>query len=164
MTRTTHRSRPTSARLKRLKLIHLARRELDLDEQRYRDLLLEATGNDSCRELTLDELDDVLASLRLLGWAPKPPRRRYSPASAHKQVSDKTPADKIRAMWIGLHQAGLVRDPSEAALAKFVKRLTGKYTADWLNTHEATIVIEALKAWAMREHCWDAKRGQVVAA
>jgi hypothetical protein len=66
-------------------------------------------------------------------------------------------------MWIGLHQAGLVRDPSEAALAKFVKRLTGKYTADWLDGREASIVIEALKAWAIRERVWNAKRGEVAA-
>lgn len=142
----------TSVRQKKLALIHCAKRALDLDEQRYRDILLEATGGcDTCRELSLDELDRVLDSMRLLGWAPAPPRGRYSPASRHKKPGEKTQADKIRAMWISLHHAGVVRNPSEASLAKFCKRLTGRHTPDWLDAHEATIVIQALKAWARNE-------------
>jgi len=146
----------TSIRHKKLALIHVARRDLGLDEQRYRDILLEATGLDTCRELSLDELDRVLDCMRLLGWAPAPPRGRYSPASRHKEPGTKTQADKIRAMWISLHRAGVVRNPSEASLAKFCKRLTGKHTPDWLSAREATIVIQALTAWARNEHVEEA--------
>lgn len=146
----------TSIRQKKLQLIHIAKRDLDLDEQRYRDILLEATGNDTCRDLDLVELDRVLDNFRLLGWAPKPPRKRYSPASRHKEPGTKTQADKIRAMWISLHKAGVVHNPSEASLGKFCKRLTGKHTPDWLTHHEAVIVIEALKAWARNEHVAEA--------
>jgi len=146
----------TSVRQKKLALIHVARRDLDLDEQRYRDILLEATGLDTCRELSLDELDRVLDCMRRLGWAPAPPRGRYSPASRQKKPGEKTQADKIRAMWISMHHAGVVRNPSEASLAKFCERLTGKHTPDWLDAHEATIVIQALTAWARNEHVEEA--------
>lgn len=142
-----------------LKLIHMARRDLGMSEEDYRAAVSGVTDGrtDSSGTCTDAERRRLLNHFRRMGWAPKKPhRRKYSPASSHKSPHEKTQADKIRAMWISLHRAGVVRNRSEAALGKFCHRLTGKHTPDWLDHREAVIVIEALRAWAKQEHVEEA--------
>ncbi|STZ83109.1 phage associated protein [Bergeriella denitrificans] len=57
---------------------------------------------------------------------------------------------KIRALWLELHRLGAVRNPSELALAKFVKRMTGVDYQGWLDVDNASKVIEHLKKWVLR--------------
>lgn len=143
-------------RLRLIKLIHVAARDLNMHDDAYLTLLRREGGKDSSADMDLAALDRVLLRMRELGWSPKPPKRKYSPPSRQKPIGQKTQADKIRAMWISLHRAGVVKNPSETSLGKFCKRLTGKHTPDWLNHDDAVIVIQALKAWAMRERVEDA--------
>ena len=142
-------------RLWQLKLIHMAKRDLCMSDADYRAAIAGITDGrtESSGTCTDAERRRLLNHFRRLGWAPKKPqRRKYSPASAHKPAHEKTQADKIRAMWISLARAGVIRNRSEAALGKFCHRLTGKHTPDWLTHREAVVVIEALHAWARREH------------
>jgi hypothetical protein len=44
----------------------------------------------------------------------------------------------------------IVKNPSEAALASYVKRLTGVDRLEWLSTEQASSVIETLKKWQKR--------------
>ena len=64
------------------------------------------------------------------------------------------PADgqskKVQALWITLHQAGVVRDGSDQAMLNFVKRLTGRDRLQWCSTEQKSDVIQALKAMAAR--------------
>lgn len=138
------------ARRRDLAKIHLARKDLALDEDTYRQLLATFGGASSAADLDAAGRGRVLARFRALGWQPKR-SRRVSPASRHKDPHDKTQADKIRALWISLHRAGVVRDGSERALGRFVHRLTRRYSPDWLDSAQANQVIEALKDWARRE-------------
>ncbi len=59
-------------------------------------------------------------------------------------------ARKIRALWLFLHQLGAVKDPSEAALATYVKRVTKVDALQWTDGHQTEVLIETLKKWAMR--------------
>ncbi|EEM6850015.1 DUF1018 domain-containing protein, partial [Salmonella enterica subsp. enterica serovar Montevideo] len=43
-----------------IKLIHVARRDLQLDDDTYRAFLVQYTGKTSCRELTVAQLERVL--------------------------------------------------------------------------------------------------------
>nr|WP_087022498.1 regulatory protein GemA [Thaumasiovibrio subtropicus] len=58
--------------------------------------------------------------------------------------------DKIRALWIDMYQRGIVRDGSEEALDKFVKRMTDVEHVGWLSVRQAQCVIEQLKQWFER--------------
>ncbi len=57
-------------------------------------------------------------------------------------------------MWISLHQLGVVRDPSEAALERFGARQLGVERLAWAGGSEGYRLIEALKAMAQRAG-WD---------
>jgi hypothetical protein len=46
--------------------------------------------------------------------------------------------------------AGVIRDNSELALARWVKRETGVDGLHWLNSEQASSVIEKLKKWRYR--------------
>jgi len=51
--------------------IHIAKKELNLNDYMYRYILKETTGKDSCKIMTHQELDRVLQVLCGLGFSPK---------------------------------------------------------------------------------------------
>ncbi len=57
----------------------------------------------------------------------------------------------IRGLWIELHEAGKVRDPSEKALGAYVFRMIRNSALQWCSTADKTVIIEALKKWLARE-------------
>ncbi len=125
--------------------IHIAKKDLGLDDPTYRALLQRVAGVRSARDLDPAGCRAVLAELRRAGWTPKPPRR----AQARTLASDPQ-ARKIRALWLALYDAGIVRDAREQALAHYAQRMTGVARLEWLDTHQAARVIEALKRWVAR--------------
>ena len=56
----------------------------------------------------------------------------------------------MRALWLFLHQLGAVKNPSEAALAAYVKRIAKVDALQWADGHQTEALIETLKKWAMR--------------
>lgn len=125
--------------------IHIARKELAMDEDAYRLMLESVAGVTSSAKLSARGRAKVLHRLRQLGWKPK------TSARPRRRVTAQEPQDrKIRALWLDLAQMGVVRDRSEQALARYVKRQTGVEALDWLDGRQAEKVIEALKAWRKR--------------
>ncbi|WP_283166866.1 regulatory protein GemA [Thermodesulfovibrio yellowstonii] len=51
--------------------IHIAKKELGLDDKAYRYILVKATGKDSCKKMTHLELAQVLEVFYRLGFVPK---------------------------------------------------------------------------------------------
>lgn len=51
--------------------IHIAKKELGLDDELYRIVLKNATGKDSCKKMTLFELTRVLEVFYRFGFIPK---------------------------------------------------------------------------------------------
>ncbi|HHI2407801.1 TPA: phage protein GemA/Gp16 family protein, partial [Escherichia coli] len=47
-----------------IKLIHVARRDLQLDDDTYRAFLVQCTGKTSCRELSVAQLEQVLDAMK----------------------------------------------------------------------------------------------------
>lgn len=127
--------------------IHMAKAQLDMADEVYRDMLWTHGRVRSARDLDWAGRKRVLDHLKACGWKPSaaPKARASRPLAADPQ------SRKIRAMWLALHRAGVVKDSSERALAAYVKRQTGIEALDWLKMHEADRVIEALKKWAKRE-------------
>lgn len=134
----------------KLAKVHIAKKDLGLDDDTYRLMLQTRFAVSSARDLDNAGLDAVIAHFVSLGWQPKPKdgRPTLSPSSAHRD--EKTQADKIRALWIILGKEGIIRSPSEYSLNAYVRRITNVRRVDWLESHQANAVISALKAMAKR--------------
>jgi phage gp16-like protein len=123
--------------------INIARHQLQMIEDDYRQVLFNATGRTSLKECGDAQLERMLDRLKALGFQPLPKAGGRSPA-AHPM------ARKARALWISLHQLGVVRNPSEEALEAFAKRQLGCERLVWARQSDAYRLIEALKAMAKR--------------
>lgn len=136
----------TDNRLRLIKLIHVARRELGMDDDTYRLLLSGMKGlggATSTADLSVPNLYRVLEQLKQRGFKVRS-NKKQRPLAADDQ------SKKIRALWLALHDQGEVRDPSEEALAKFVMKMTGVQALQWLSSEQASQVIENLKKWQRR--------------
>lgn len=134
-------------RLRLIKLIHVGRRELGMDTETYRLMLSgmkHLEGVTSTAELSVPKLKQVLEQLKAKGFKVRPNKKPARP------MADDTQSKKIRSMWLSLHTAGVVRDPSESALVKFVEKMTGVKALQWLTIAQASRVIENLKQWEKR--------------
>ncbi len=126
--------------------VHCAKRDLRLDDDTYRDLLERVTGKRSAAECSTAELGRVLDELRSKGWtATRGPTR-----AGTRKLATSGQASKIRALWLSLYQLGEVKDPSEAALSAFVRRMTGVEALQWLTPDKADTAIDALRGWCER--------------
>lgn len=133
----------TPAQLKQL--IHVAKRELALDDDTYRAALGTAVpGKTSTKDMTLVELEKALEHLKKKGF-------QVRPKAGSRKLADDAQSRKIRALWLEMHKQGIVKHNSESALAAYVKRLTHIEALQWLSTEQASRVIEALKSWQQRE-------------
>ncbi len=130
--------------------IHVARKQLRLDEDDYRQILLEESGHTSAGDCTEAELEKVLTRFQALGFKPLP--KAGATGVANRPAQHKV-ARKARAMWISLYHLGAVRSPDEKALESFAKRQLGCERLVWANQSEGFRLIEALKAMAER-HGW----------
>jgi phage gp16-like protein len=129
-----------------IKLIHVAKRDLALDDETYRAMLERITGKDSSRDLEPWQLEKVVDHLRHRGFEV----RAGNQGAPSCKLANDPQSRMIRALWLKLHKLGAVRNPSETALAKFVKRQTKRDRLEWLSTGQASDVIEALKDWVLR--------------
>ena len=137
---------PRSERQRLIKLIHIAQKQLALDEGDYRAFLEGSTGGKrSCAECTGIELKHAYEGLKRLGFKPSIPDGASLPNAA-----DNAQVNLIRSMWLDLGRRGIVRNGAEAALNNFVKRQTGVERVEWLYSKRANQVIEALKAMGER--------------
>lgn len=141
-------AQPKPPRDRDLAQIHIARKALALTDDTYRALLQRVTGKDSAADLSIGERGRVLAEFRRLGWRPKPGK-----LADGRKKSARPPRDDravALALWIQLHQAGEVEDPSDLALAAFARRMTGVDHWRWTRADGCHRIIEALKAWQAR--------------
>lgn len=126
-----------------LKLMHVARRELGLDEDDYRAVLERVTGKRSAAVMDDDERRACVSEFQRLGFGG---RRR---TSLHRLEGPY--AGKLQALWISAWHLGIVQNRDDRALIAFVERQTGIAAIRWLrNAHHARAAIEALKAWMTR--------------
>ncbi|NCJ06653.1 DUF1018 domain-containing protein [Synechococcales cyanobacterium C] len=138
---------PKDQRTRLLKLIHIGKKQLGLDDDTYREFLDSVTGHRSAADCTMSQLNLVLRRMESAGF--KRGGGKYSPRTRDKSL--KTPIDKIRAIWIDLAKQGKIKDRTEAGLRKFIKRQTGLDKIDWLLPEQSQKVIEALKIIQARE-------------
>lgn len=129
-----------------IQLIHIARGDLQMDEDTYRQMLQGLTGTASTKGMDLPQLTKVLDSMKKKGFRVKPAGN----AKTGIALDDHPQSRKIRALWLDMAAAGVIRDSSELSLARWVKRETGVDGLRWLNSEQASSVIEKLKKWHYR--------------
>ncbi|HYE35478.1 regulatory protein GemA [Methylocaldum sp.] len=133
-------------RARLIRLIHIGKGQLRLEDEVYREMLRSTTGLTSTTEMRVHQLEDVLARMKSLGFKVRVPKAKGEQRRLAHAPQDR----KIRALWLALHEAGAVRDPSEAALNAWVKRETGIEALQWADEKQAAKLIDKLKQWAKR--------------
>lgn len=133
-----------------IRLIHVAKRDLQLDDDTYRAILQRVGGKDSSSDLTVPDLEKVLEHMKRSGFKVRSKAKQPAPAKSSRPLAQDAESKKIRALWLFMHQIGVVKNPSEDALASYVKRITGVDALQWINGDQAETLIESLKKWAMR--------------
>lgn len=125
--------------------VHIAKKALSLDEETYRAVIQRLTNGraDSAKALSDAALNDLLQEFKRLGWQ----AQKAAPRTAAKDLL----AGKVRALWMALAEAGVVRDRSEAALRGYVQRMTGTSDLRFCDAGQKGRLIESLKQWAARE-------------
>lgn len=132
-------------RAREIAAIHIMATQIGLDTadkseaSAYRTMLRERGGAPSAAGLSPQGRKRVLAHLRdCVG-----PAQRARPPGGWQ-------AEKIRKLWKQLGDGGVLRDPSERGLSEFVLTQTGVSSPNFLDSHQANRLIEALKAWVAR--------------
>lgn len=123
-----------------LAAIHVARKQLGLDEDTYRAVALRVTGKSSAGAMSEGERGRLLEELRRQGFKP-----------ARKALEGPFAA-KLQALWIAAWNLGIVDNNRDEALLAFVKRQTHiDHTRFLLDGEDAAKAVDALKAWMTRE-------------
>lgn len=134
---------PANARQRLIKLIHVGRRELGMDEPTYRTMLRTIGKAESTTNMAVPALMAVLERMKAAGFT-------IRPKNGDRPMAVNPEAKKVRALWLFLHALGEVRDPSESALAVYVKRIAKVDDLRWARGDKVEVLIETLKKWAMR--------------
>jgi hypothetical protein len=126
--------------------VQIAKKEMRLDDDTYRDVLKRITGQVSSTACSETQLVALLDEFRRLGWKPKSAR----PISAVPEVR------LIYAIWKDIKPL-LDGTPGTAELRGFVRRQTksdqvpdGVDAPEFCSHAEAVLVIEGLKGWRAR--------------
>lgn len=138
-----------SQKAKLVRLLHVAKTQLMMSDVEYRaQLATVSNGKTSSKALSVPELEEALRGMKARGFVVTINCKQSKPDLPI--YDDNGQAKMIRGLWLELHQIGAVRDPSERALANFVKRMTGVAHPRFLSTDHASVVIEQLKKWLQR--------------
>ncbi len=114
--------------------IHIAKKELGLDDAAYRSILWDRYHRESAADLTDRQAADLIETFRRKGWRPASIGQR----------------GLIHVLWHRLEAAGTVEHPGESALTSFIEHATGRDDLRRLSVREASRVIEMLKKWLER--------------
>ncbi|MDP8080215.1 regulatory protein GemA [Phocoenobacter skyensis] len=130
---------------KLIKLVHIAKSQLKMDDDVYRCLLNQYFNRSSSKELKVNELQELVKVLQSKGAKIKLPFTRFQPNKLSPMCR------KVWAMWKAMKNDGIIEKDTSAALNAYIKRLLA-YSVSWqkLNNSEANTIIESLKKWRER--------------
>lgn len=121
--------------------IHIAKKELRLEEAEYRAILCRIGKAASARDLSDKAAAAVIAEFKRLGWAPKESTRARA---------ERADIRKIYALWSALHAGPQKSQGSREALRAWVRRRFEVSAPEFLKPPQAREAIEQLKAWQKR--------------
>lgn len=133
-----------------IKLIHIAKQQLGLSDQQYRDTLsgfINAAGQPcaSCKELNSDQAEVLLTLFKKIGWKEK----RYGKVKKYEQFNSREgkyatsgQMRKIDGMWF---TSPSVREKNEKAMNNFIRRIAGVDHISFLLKKDVNKVIKAIE-------------------
>ncbi len=121
--------------------IHIAKEQLCLDDDTYRDVLERVTGKRSSSGMTETARGLVIAEFKRMGW---------SGGFGTIKKSQKGYVRKVYALWGDLKRSGIWREDGVKSLRAFVKKMTDCDDPEWMTYAQASRVIEALKKMKAR--------------
>jgi phage gp16-like protein len=132
-------------------LLQVGKADLGWDDEFYYGIWLPMQGATlkdgrySASTMSIGQLCQAVKEMKRLGFKVK-----HRKDTSRRKLAEDAQSKKIRALWLEMHAQGIVRNPSEASLAAYVKRLIGVEALQWLSSEQASSVIEALKKWQKR--------------
>ena len=136
------------------KQVHVACRDLGLDNDARRDLQLVACGKESMRDMDEADLRKVVDHLKSKGW--KSGFKRDVKGS-FKKAAPRADLRLVHVLWSKLGEAGELRDPTRKGLNSFVRTRFGEAwksvpaDVDMLrDPKQIEAVVRALKSWGKR--------------
>lgn len=139
-----------------IKLIHIARQSLGLDEDTYRALVARfGNGATSSTQLSVSQRKALLTHMKDSGFVLRPKAGKVGSAWQREPQMRK-----LRAMWYVLAEAGHVEQPADAdacnaAIEAWAKRQLSTHTPPldalrFASGAQMNKLIEELKAWGLR--------------
>lgn len=150
-------------RHKLIATLFVAKRQLSLDEEMFRDVLEEASGERSIRSMDLEGLEKCLWHLKSKGFRPTFGAGRFDTSTLSEPA--RRHLAKLRALWISGYHLGVVKNRDDDALLKFISRQTGlDHPRFLINGQDAGKAIEGLKGWLQnaRGVVWEGDPRQAV--
>lgn len=139
------RKRAYVARNGDLAAIHVAKAQLGLTDDEYRDLMATVcSGIRSASELDFTGRKRFLAHLQacLRTSGLQKPKQQREPLTGAQRL--------MWSLWMQLADAKLVYERSLTAIESFARRQTGVDKLAWLNGKQEELVIESMKLWLKR--------------
>jgi phage gp16-like protein len=132
----------SQSRNSQLAQIHIARAQLDMAEDVYRELLMKLG-----RVTTAADLDDagrrvLLNHFKKLGFVPAGPKSELAKTKQGRY---------LLVLWKELFLAGRVQDRREAALLAYIKNHAKVDHIKWLTDDHYSEMVRQLKQWAGRK-------------
>lgn len=136
-----------SSRNSLLAKVHIARKDMGLDEDTYRDMLRGVLGVESAGDASDRQLGMLLGHLRQLGWEDKPPCRKFLTPKEITQPQARPDCKSLMGK-IGAQLADAKRPWSYAtALSKRICKIDA---LEWCKAEDLAKIVAALD--------YDAKR------
>ncbi|MGZ5056446.1 MAG: gp16 family protein [Methylobacter sp.] len=132
-------------------LLQVGKADLGWDDEFYYGIWLPMQGATliegkySATTMSIGQLSQAVEAMKRLGF-----KIKHNKDKSARKLAGDAQSKKIRALWLDMHNQGIVRNSSEASLNAYIKRLTGVDALQWLSTEQASGVIEALKKWQKR--------------
>ena len=131
-----------------IQLIHIAKTQLQLEDDLYRANLKELTGKSSCSAMAIPDLVKVLEHMKKSGFK----------VTSNNKPKLKGAHAKLYSLWQEMADAGYIKDRSYAALESWAK-LNCKASnngvpvtkLEWFTADMFYQAIEQLKNWYQRE-------------
>ncbi len=126
--------------------IHIAKKDLDLDDYDYRFFLRTETGKSSAKLLTEQEATSVLDMFKRLGWTPKtskPKSKKYEDLANRDGMASPKQLRMIEAMWM---TGSNIREKNPAALRSFLNHKFGISDLRFIEDNQVGRIVRSIKS------------------
>lgn len=143
------------SRRSQLAQIHIAKKQMGMDDVSYRAFLKNNTGLESSGDLDMHGRFKLLKAFENAGWKPKKKRK---PTASEKTYYDNKQSRYMIALWNDLFKQNKVNTNSNESFETWVanqikeanQQLPVRISPDKLDASERNRLIERLKVWVNR--------------